>query len=145
MKKLSIPILLLIVGASLIYLFFFSGPQQETPSSQVTLNQSGKSNLEVSLGEEVSGLGISITPIEVLEDSRCPVDVECVWEGQVKIRTKIISSLGESEMIFITGNPITTGNEEITLTDIKPARSLEGVIAPQDYLFTFYVTKKVSP
>jgi len=33
--------------------------------------------------------GVKITFIEVLEDSRCPKDVDCVWAGQAKIKISI--------------------------------------------------------
>ena len=32
---------------------------------------------------------IEITFLEVLEDSRCPKDVDCVWAGQAKIKVRV--------------------------------------------------------
>lgn len=38
---------------------------------------------------------IRVRFIKVLSDSRCPTDVICVWEGQVKVEMYFISSKGE--------------------------------------------------
>ncbi|WP_299217664.1 hypothetical protein [uncultured Dokdonia sp.] len=32
---------------------------------------------------------VEVTFLEVLEDSRCPKDVDCVWAGQAKIKVRI--------------------------------------------------------
>jgi hypothetical protein len=34
----------------------------------------------------VPGTGIKVKFIELVEDSRCPVDVRCVWAGNAKIK-----------------------------------------------------------
>jgi hypothetical protein len=43
------------------------------------------------LGEEaqVAGEPVKIAFLEILEDSRCPTDVNCVWEGNAGIRLGI--------------------------------------------------------
>lgn len=45
--------------------------------------------MKVALGETIVTNGYSITFSEVLEDSRCPTNVTCIWEGRVKINVKI--------------------------------------------------------
>ena len=49
------------------------------------------------LGEEVRLGDIRIRPLELLEDSRCPLDVTCVWAGRVRLRVAI-STVGEQVM-----------------------------------------------
>lgn len=136
-STIVILVILVFIGAW----FLFSTPSR-SPDTLPTFDDSGNAVLEVRLNQEASGGGISLTPLEVLEDSRCPVDVECIWAGQVRLKTKIISGLGESEMTFITGNPITTGAEEIALTLIEPVPYSKKFINPEEYLFTFTVTKR---
>lgn len=45
--------------------------------------------LAIALGETVQHNGHSIRFVSVVEDSRCPVDVTCVWEGRAKVALTI--------------------------------------------------------
>jgi len=94
------------------------------------------------LGQKVEGLNVALTPLEVTEDSRCPADVQCVWAGTVKVRTKIKSGLGESIMIFEPNKPITTEVEAITLKEIAPAPRSGQLIPASSYRFVFDVAKR---
>lgn len=44
---------------------------------------------KVPLGETIVKDGVSITFSEILEDSRCPSDVDCVWAGKSKVEVVI--------------------------------------------------------
>ncbi len=100
-------------------------PNKEPEEGSVTLK----------LGEKGVFRNISIKPIEVVEDSRCHKDVQCIWAGTLKVRTEIVSGLGKSEMVIELGQPITTEAEEVSL--------LEATSLPEDYRFTFAVAKRV--
>ncbi|MEP0262467.1 hypothetical protein [Dokdonia sp.] len=45
--------------------------------------------IKLELGERQEINTVEITFLEVLEDSRCPKDVSCVWAGQAKIKVLI--------------------------------------------------------
>ena len=45
--------------------------------------------VKVSLGETVQFQKASVQFLKVLEDSRCPSDVTCVWEGQAKVLVEV--------------------------------------------------------
>ena len=47
---------------------------------------------KIELGTTVTSDGIKIQFEEVLEDSRCPVDVQCVWAGRAMVKVKISGS-----------------------------------------------------
>ncbi len=49
------------------------------------------------IGEEVRLGVIRIRPLELIEDSRCPLDVTCVWAGRVRLRVAV-STVGEQVM-----------------------------------------------
>lgn len=57
---------------------------------------------KIALGETVIFEETSITFSKVVEDSRCPSDVTCVWAGQAKVLAKIKTEKGtiEKELIF---------------------------------------------
>lgn len=99
-------------------------------------------SVEAALGETVNGLGVSITPLAVVEDSRCPADVQCIQAGTVRLSARVVSGLGTSTPEFKLGQPITTETESITLTAVAP-QSMAGVAIPDTaYVFTFEVTKR---
>lgn len=62
------------------------------------------------------GGGLTVTPLEVLEDSRCPANVDCVWAGQVRLRVNI--SGAEAELI--SDQPLTTPNGAVVLAVVRP-------------------------
>lgn len=43
------------------------------------------------------GNGLRVRPLAVLEDSRCPQDVECIWAGRLRLRVAI-DGAGEREV-----------------------------------------------
>ena len=94
------------------------------------------------IGEEVGDLDVSITPLEVLEDSRCPLDVVCIQAGTVRMRARLVSGLGTARQEFKLGEPITTEAERVTLTDVFPAPVSTAEIKDGDYVFRFTIEKR---
>ena len=44
------------------------------------------------LGEIANLEGVTVEPLEVIEDSRCPASVQCVWAGRVRISAEVSGS-----------------------------------------------------
>jgi hypothetical protein len=56
----------------------------------------------VALGETVYVDGPRVTPLAVIEDSRCPIDARCVWAGQVRLKVRIdIGARGEERELGV--------------------------------------------
>lgn len=74
---------------------------QNTASDALVVEDRQEIKLGVGDRQEINT--IEITFLEVLEDSRCPKDVSCVWAGQAKIKV-LIKEKGkpsvEKEFIF---------------------------------------------
>lgn len=63
-------------------------------------------DLKVGINREVVGKGgVKIAFVELVEDSRCPVDVECVWAGNAKIKIRVTKN-GKSRVFEL--NSMTT-------------------------------------
>jgi hypothetical protein len=97
----------------------------------------------VGIGATARVGGIAITPLAVLEDSRCPRDVTCIWAGRVLIRARIDaegrSSISEMEL----GKPLATSpNAAIVLARVEPERTSSAAIEPDDYRFAFAPTEQ---
>ncbi len=102
----------------------------------------GPVSLEARIDQKVSGLGVDITPLAVLQDSRCPVDVQCIQAGTVKIRARLVGGLGTAMQEFTIGQPITTETEMVTLTAVSPQPKAGIKIPDSEYVFRFEVTKR---
>lgn len=92
----------------------------------------------VALGQSVRVGKLIATPLEVAEDSRCPMNARCVWAGRVILVTRI-DGTGWSETVPLTlGEPHgTPRGVSITLTSVSPERvtSTEPVLG--EYRFGF--------
>ena len=118
-----------------------TGPNCEFAECPMTATSTPVS-LEARLGQTVTALDVAITPLEVLEDSRCPSDVVCIQAGTVRIRARLASGLGEGTQEFKLGQPITTEAEEVTLVEVTPYPRASAPTKPADYLFRFEVAER---
>lgn len=94
---------------------------------------------EVSLGQTITLNQVSITPVSVVEDSRCPVDVTCIQAGTTRLQVRIKTALGESTQTVRLEQPLSMEGVRIEFVGVTPApRSTEQII-PSVYRFTFEV------
>ena len=90
---------------------------------------------------------IYITPQELLEDSRCAVDVTCIWAGQVRLKVDLSSTgntVKEESVILTTGKPFVFNKKVIELVGVSPEPNSKTTINLSDYIFTFRVTDSVA-
>ena len=78
--------------------------------------------------------GLTVKPLAVLEDSRCPALVQCVWAGRVRISAEISGS-GTRELTL--GEPVAVNGGTLTLVDVRPSKRTPEAIPPREYEFTF--------
>lgn len=97
--------------------------------------------LTTEINKSANGLGVTLAPIEVIEDSRCPVDenIRCIQAGTVRVRTKVTSTDGERILIFAIGTPVSSRAETIELTEVLPSPHAGISILKNDYRFVFKV------
>jgi hypothetical protein len=134
-KKTVVILFLIIIVLSAAIGYSVYNKNSDTDSSESNMF-SGK------IGMKIEGAGISITPTAVLEDSRCPTDVECIQAGTVRVMTSLSTGLGTADQEFILGGIITTEAEEISLVDVRPYPVSKSQIAQQDYDFKFEIKKR---
>ena len=68
-----------------ILLFFFS----IVALSQERIPTSPHIVFKIALGETIVARDVILKFVEVLEDSRCPKDVDCVWAGQARVHVTV--------------------------------------------------------
>ena len=101
-----------------------------------------KLSLHTKLGNPASALAVTVTPLVVIEDSRCAKSVQCVWAGTVRVRSLISYGTTTKEVIFDRGIAITIDDALITLTEVSPDKDTARTITPSEYRFTFEVSKQ---
>lgn len=89
------------------------------------------------LGQETYVDGPKVTPLAVLEDSRCPKGVQCVWAGRVRISTRIVLGSGSQTRELTLGQPQQVADGSLELVEVSPSPIKGRTIDPQDYRFRF--------
>jgi hypothetical protein len=102
------------------------------------------------LGEEFTlrvGQSAAITELNlwmrfnrVVDDSRCPANVSCVWEGDGAVVIEVAPLNGDSkeDTLHTTLDPrsIPLGRAELQLVKLEPYPATPDPIAPGDYIVT---------
>jgi hypothetical protein len=131
-------IVVIIIAGALAVSSFRS--QSETPSPTPTVTDTPGSSFELKLNQALTTAGITYTPLQVLEDSRCPQNVQCIQAGTLRLLTQIASAATTStSMIFVLNQPATFGTTRVTMTDVIPYSIAGTTISPSDYRFKFEV------
>ena len=90
------------------------------------------------IGETVRIGDVSITPREVLQDSRCPEEVMCVHAGFFRVRTEIRTGRETRTEVLDWHRGIALEDaRSVTLTRVEPGRRQGSGPAPADYRLTF--------
>ncbi len=95
-----------------------------TVDTAAVANPGAEFSLALGKSAAISGSDYRITFNRVTEDSRCPVDVQCVWAGDAKIELMISrgSAPGDSRIISITppNSEATVGAVKIRFVSLAP-------------------------
>lgn len=59
---------------------------------------------------------LKITFLNVTEDSRCPSDVQCIWEGQAKVQISILKDDQNIGTFYLTKR---AGHDELSVLSVK--------------------------
>lgn len=93
----------------------------------------------------INGDGTKITFKRVPEDSRCPTDVTCVWEGDAKIEVTIARTGAPDETAVLSlhspGSEISSGNLLIRFVGLAPVPRQADGNAPRPYVAELVVNR----
>ena len=89
------------------------------------------------IGETGSVDGPVVTPLRVISDSRCPIGVQCVWAGEVRIAISVRTAAGEVTREIVSGRPEPIADGALELVEVTPGRKADEVIYPDQYRFGF--------
>lgn len=92
----------------------------------------------VAIGQRAYADGPLIQPVAVIEDSRCPVGVACIWAGRVRVKMLWLRPNGDAQSFgAVLGEPTPLADGTITLESVHPDKRADRPIKPGDYRFAF--------
>jgi hypothetical protein len=113
-----------------------------TPTTPTTPTIPPTTTSGLKLGELGFFNTVSIRPISVEEDSRCPVDVVCIQAGTVRLKIQVITSTTTNTNIVTLNQELITAGVKIKLTEVTPVKNSKINIQNTDYRFKFSVLKQ---
>lgn len=105
-----------------LVLFVTTACEKDTPDQDVAYEEGASFSLDYAATATCACGGPDIIFSQLIEDSRCPLNVACVWEGQIIVGLTIDGELVElglssSDQVDDT---TTIGNWTITLQKVNP-------------------------
>ena len=88
------------------------------------------------LGQTIDLGGRRVTPLKVLEDSRCPMEARCVWAGRVRLSVRVTTGAGTMLQELASDRPLSLADGQLVLQSVMPPRSTQRTLLPSDYRFT---------
>lgn len=110
-----------------------------TPNTNPNPTPQGPNDFVASLNQKivVDVDALSVTPLQVTEDSRCPSDVQCVWAGKVAVNVRVNSTVHS----FTEGAIVKARGYTVQLKQVVPYPVSTQKITAGQYRFIFTVTK----
>ena len=91
----------------------------------------------VGLGQTFRVNQLRFTPIELIEDSRCPMNARCIWAGTVRVKARIRDGSKMLVQELELGKPFLIRGRSLTLSDVTPPRVAGGPQRKPRYRFAF--------
>jgi hypothetical protein len=141
---MSWPALLVTFGS--VFALACSGSPSSSPTDSPSVGPAAAINQPVELapGQSTQFGALRLTFTGVTGDSRCPVDVTCVWEGDgvAKIELSQPTSDTETRELHTAGPRSTTyGSYQVELVRLDPAPRSTQTIPPASYRLVVRVTQ----
>ncbi|MFM2331147.1 MAG: hypothetical protein RLZZ26_654 [Candidatus Parcubacteria bacterium] len=116
------------------------GPNCEFAACPAVVTTSATTTLAVGESAKVSGITLAVKGLG--EDSRCPVDAQCIQAGTVRVSVSVDSYTGDLELTL--GEPQVVKNSLLVLESVTPERRAKQTITPGEYRFTFTLVPLVA-
>ena len=116
------------IWTAAVVLLALSCGESDAPTSDGNLARTptGPKEVIVRIGDTVVANNLEITFTRVLEDSRCPIGVTCIWEGNAKVELEVGALNSDAPTIRLVLNTATEPRDgdaygqRITLIAVRP-------------------------
>ena len=89
------------------------------------------------LGQQAQVDGLRVRPLAVIEDSRCPMNVQCVWAGRIIVRSEVTGGSWRQVHDLELGKPVQIADGQLTLAAAEPGTVAGVKTNPRAYRFTY--------
>jgi hypothetical protein len=146
-RLLGRPLSIALVAASILSAACSQG-LIEPPSTPAVVTAELGREFELKIGQtaRLNTTGLSLTLRAIPEDSRCPIDVVCVWQGNAKV--VLDAQVGEdgptTEVTLNTGVPSSEARVSgllVRLVSVSPAPRSSVQIRPDAYAAVLVVSR----
>jgi hypothetical protein len=108
--------------------------------------RAGPGEFTIALGETARAGAVRVTPVAIVEESRCPAEVQCIQAGTVRVELRGSVRGRASQGIAKLGEPLELGGGAWTeLVRVCPYPAAPGPIPARAYRFTFLLGEGPSP
>lgn len=132
---------------TLLLLYGCNGATQPD-QSKGTRNKTAQNQIAIKYGQQITVAkeGLTLEFVTVLEDSRCPEGVQCVWEGNARIELSAAKAGNDRSSFELNTNdrfPVEAKylGYLITLIDLQPYPKATKQISLQDYTVNVEIRK----
>ncbi len=73
------------------------------------------------LNQRVYVDGPYVTPLQIVEDSRCPAGVQCVWAGRTRVAVRIDLGSRSEIAVLCSDTPLQVADGQLSLVEVSPA------------------------
>jgi hypothetical protein len=88
----------------------------------------------------LTGTNLELTFVAVVEDSRCPTDVVCVWEGNAVVEVALEVSDGAESVVQLNSTleprSFERAGVRVTFVELQPHPHTDGTPPAEDYRLT---------
>ena len=89
------------------------------------------------IGQSTRVGALVITPQQLVEDSRCPINARCIWAGRLVLSTRIDGAKWRETTNLTLGKPYSTHGTGLALVSAEPGKLAGSPPAPPASLFGF--------
>lgn len=107
------------------------------PDTPMVGQEAASQGTPVALGRSAWVGDAIVTPLALVEDSRCAADTQCVWEGRVVVSTRITSTHWQQTVPLTLGEPYRVMSRDFLLATANPTKNAGQEIPPGAYRFAF--------
>ena len=109
--------------------------------SPATFNPGEEFQLALGQSANIAEASFQLTFITFAEDSRCPVGVVCVWEGNARV-VVLVSNVEASLNTSLEPRQISHSGYSVQLLAVNPIPKVGEQFEPEDYIITLVVMKE---
>ncbi len=112
-----------------------------TKSTKPTPSTTG-SDITLKIEEKKIVGDLSLTFSDILQDSRCPVDVQCIQAGSVNVSVTLSKDNNTQTMTLSSDKAfLIFGGYSISIKNVLPIKKSTAMLTGGDYIITFHIEK----